>query len=135
MLATTPICIHCGKPIKAGRSDKKFCSLTCKDAYNNEIKIREHKEIRKIEGILKRNRRILKKLYHSQHKEKSITREMMIKSGFEFGFHTHTVITRSKGNEIIFSYDYGYREMKKDEFRIFSSFGKVQVKNGQIFEM
>ena len=134
MAATLPICIQCQKAIKAGRSDKKFCSPHCKDAYNNEIKIREHKEIRKIEGILKRNRRVLKKLYQA-NKEKSVTREAMIKTGFEFGFHTHTVITKSKANEIIFTYDYGYREMSKDEFRIFPSFGKVQIKNGQVFEM
>lgn len=129
------ICVYCKKPIRAGRSDKKFCDAGCKDAYNNEIKIKEHKEITKIETILKKNRRILKKMYSPQKFDKLFNRESLIKAGFEFGFHTHTVITKSKSNEIIFCFDFGYREMTKDNFQLFPSFKKVQVKNGQVFEM
>jgi hypothetical protein len=129
------ICVFCKEPIKSGRSDKKFCDAGCKDAYNNEIKIKEHKEITKIETILRKNRRILKKMYSPQKFDKLFSRESLIKAGFEFGFHTHTIITKSKNNEIIFCFDFGYREMTKDNFQLFPSFKKVQVKNGQVFEM
>ncbi len=72
VMPTAPaICLHFGKPIKSGRSDKKFCDTGCKDVYYNEIKIREHKEIKKIDTILKKNRRILKKLYDPKNVENS----------------------------------------------------------------
>lgn len=135
MSAKIVLCLHCGKPIKVGRSDKVFCDTGCKDAYNNAIKIKEHKEIKKIDTILKRNRRILKKLFNPQKHEKLFTREALIKAGFEFGFHTHTVVTKSKGNEITFCFDFGYRKMLKDNYQVFPSFGKVQVKDGQVFEI
>lgn len=54
----------------------------------------------------------------------------LVKAGFEFGFQTHIVVTKSKANEIVFCYDYGYREVTGDQFQLFPSFGKVQVKDG-----
>lgn len=135
MTIAPTICLNCSEPIRKGRSDKKFCDSGCKDEYYNAIKIRENKEISKIEGILRRNRKILKKLYDPKKYEKIFMREVLIKAGFEFGFHTHTVITMSKGNEIIFCFDYGYRELSKDNYQLFPTFSKVQIKNGQVFEM
>ncbi len=123
-------CLNCGKPITKGRLDKKFCDSACKDACNNEIKEAERGEINKIELILKRNRRVLKKLYDPKTVEKKVTREMLIREGFEFGFLTHIAVTRTKSNEITFCYDYGYREISKDQFQIYASFSSVQVKNG-----
>ncbi len=41
-------CLHCQKPIKSGRADKKFCTDACKNEYHNTEKIREHGETRKI---------------------------------------------------------------------------------------
>lgn len=114
-------CLNCAEPIKSGRSDKKFCDDRCKDEYYNRIKTSEHKEIKKIDHILKRNRRILKKLF-DPGKEKLISREIFLKAGFEFDFHTHHVITKTKGNEFVFCYDYGYREVEKDKYRVVKSF-------------
>lgn len=124
------ICLHYGKPIKSGRSDKKFCDAGCKDAYYNEIKISEHKEIKKIDTILKRNRRVLKKLFNPKKSEKLIAREELLRAGFEFGFQTHIAVTKMKSNEIIFCYDYGYRKREADLFQCYPSFSKVKVKDG-----
>ena len=114
-------CLNCNKPILSGRSDKKFCNSGCKDEYYNKLKTDEHKEIKKIDIILKRNRRILKKLFNPKN-EKLISRELLIKAGFEFDFHTHFIVTKIKGNEFIFCYDYGYREVEKDKFKLVKSF-------------
>jgi len=52
-------CLNCEKNF-FGRSDKKFCSTTCKNRYNYQLK-KETKDITKtIDGILHRNRIILK---------------------------------------------------------------------------
>ena len=134
MSVNTSLCLHCNKVIKSGRSDKKFCDSGCKDAYFNEIKIAEHKEIKKIDTILKRNRRILKNLHNPKKPDKLFSREVLLKAGFEFGFHTHTVITKNKQNEIVFCYDFGYREMPKGQYQLFPSFTRVQIKDGQVFE-
>lgn len=128
-------CLYCGDPIRNGRSDKKFCDVGCKDAYYNEIKSAELCEISKIDGILKRNRRILKKLYDSRQKVKLFSREELIKEGFEFGFQTHVAVTRIKSNEIIFCYDYGYRGQASGPYEIFRSFASVQVKDGGVIKI
>lgn len=130
MAVTHSICQYCQKPIKSGRSDKKFCDSACKDAYYNAIKSEEQSEISKIDGILKRNRRILKELFDPKKKDVIHKREMLIRTGFEFGFHTHIGVTKIKSNEIVFCYDYGYRELEKGSYQLFHSFSKVQVKDG-----
>ena|SRR5687767_4957102 len=121
MIEERSICLNCGKPIKSGRIDKKFCDSACKDEYYNAQKIREHKEIKKIDQVLKRNRRILKKLFDPK-KEKLVNREVLLKAGFEFDFHTHFVVTKFKANEFIFCYDYGYREVDKNKYKVIKSF-------------
>jgi uncharacterized protein YvpB len=132
MPAAPAICLNCQKPIKSGRADKKFCDSGCKDAYYNAIKTKEHKEIKKIDNILKRNRRILKKIFNPRSENKLISREVLIKAGFEFGFHTHLVITKYKANEFIFCYDYGYREVEVNKFQIIQGYNKVNVKSGPV---
>ena len=105
-----------------GRSDKKFCHAGCKDAYYNEIRSLEQREIGKINGILKRNRRILKDLYHSDRKEKMFRWEELIKKGFEFDFQTHVTDAGGESEEIIFCYDYGYKETAPGIYKVFPSY-------------
>jgi hypothetical protein len=135
MAVQAVFCLNCKRPITKGRSDKKFCDSVCKDEYYNARKQKERSEITKIDGILKRNRRILEQLYDGKKPEKKIGREIMLKKGFEFGFYTHKVITKGKGSEIIFCYDFGYREESAAMFRLFPHYNRVQVKDGQIFEV
>ncbi|MBL7709857.1 MAG: hypothetical protein JNJ86_12350 [Chitinophagaceae bacterium] len=124
------LCLYCGKPIKSGRADKKFCDSGCKDSYNNARKEGERGEIRTIDLVLKKNRRVLKKLYDPSKPDKKFSREMLIREGFEFGFLTHVAVTKTKMNEIVFCYDYGYREINEDNFQLFPSFSKIQIKGG-----
>lgn len=57
-----PTCLQCGDRIVYGRSDKKFCSDSCKNRYNNQ----RHHYIRSVRlrilGTLDRNYSILEKL-------------------------------------------------------------------------
>ncbi len=128
-------CIQCSNPIYVGRSIKKFCNPECKDKYNNAIKIKEQQEIKKVDTVLRRNRRVLKKLFDPKKSDKIVRREEMIREGFEFGFLTHVVVTKGKLNEITFCYDYGYREVANERYQLFTSYSKVQVKDGYIVKI
>ena len=126
MTVKPAICLNCKETIKKGRSDKKFCDGNCKDEYYNKIKVQENKEVNRIINVLKKNRRALKKLYDPKKADKLFTREAMIKAGFEFGFSTHTVVTKVKANEITFCLDFGFREISTGQYQLFPSFSKVQ---------
>lgn len=130
-MATDPkYCLNCGKLITKGRANKYYCNSFCKDEFNNALKIAEAKEISKINTILKRNRRALKKLYDPDKPDKKFARELLIRADFEFGFLTHIAITKGKANEITFCFDYGYREIEPNSYQIYHSFSKVKVKDG-----
>lgn len=120
----TATCLYCGKPIKSGRVDKKFCDSGCKDSYNNDKKESERGEIRKVDLKLKKNRRILKKLFNPKRTDYLIKRETLIREGFEFDYHTHFIITKIKENTFTFCYDFGYREVKENQFQIIESYKK-----------
>ncbi len=128
-------CLFCGDPIRKGRSDKKFCDSACKDTYYNEKKVDENKEIKKVNSVLKKNRRVLKDVFNPKKADKLTTREEMIKKGFEFGFLTHIVVTRTKSNEFIFCYDYGYREVEPMKYQIIEGYAKVKIKDGDTFKL
>jgi hypothetical protein len=114
-------CLQCGKVIRSGRSDKKFCDALCKDEYHNSRKIATHQEIQRIDLALKKNRNILKQLFQPKV-DKLVDRDQLLKAGFEFTFHTHQIITKVKQNEFVFCYDYGYREVKEGWYQIIKSF-------------
>lgn len=119
--ASVHTCLQCGKVIRSGRSDKKFCDGLCKDAYHNKRKIATHREIQRIDLALKKNRNILQKL-HQPNREQLVERDQLLKAGFDFNFHTHFVITKLKHNEFVFCYDYGYREVKEAWYQVIKSF-------------
>ena len=122
MIDEYPVCLQCGVDITKGRSDRKFCSDGCKNLFHNKLKIQEHHEIKKVDTILKRNRRILKKIFNPRKEEVFVNKEVLLKQGFDFNFHTHTHITKKYKNEFTFCYDYGYLEIAKDRYRLIKSF-------------
>lgn len=60
-----PVCLECGDPILYGRSDRKFCSDTCKNRYHN----RQNHYLRSLQlrviGALEKNYTILSGLVRS----------------------------------------------------------------------
>jgi len=95
-------CKVCKEPLE-GRIDKKFCSDACRCSYFNRIKVRERNEIRKIDRILKHNRKILKRLFDAGRAEAS-QQELEI-LGFEFGYATQVVA--NEGEIKYYCYDLG----------------------------
>jgi len=115
-------CIQCGGSISSGsRIDKLFCSDGCKNDHHNAIKIENAGEIKQILSVLKRNRLILKTVL-GEKQEVIVSRESLLKKGFEFDYHTHHVISQIKQNEFIFSFNYGYRVLENKLFKVVKSF-------------
>lgn len=113
-----------GKPIRLERADKKFCDAGCKDEYYNSIRSLEHRKIGKIDRILKRNRRVQKKLDHSNRTDKLFEWEELVWCGFDFRFHTHI---GGAWQAILCCYDYGYRKEAEGHYRLFRVNGVYEV--------
>ena len=75
------ICAECGAKM-TGRVDKKFCSDLCRNSYNNRIKSEENDLVKKVNNILKRNRKILVE-FNPDNKSK-ISKEKMIAQAKKF---------------------------------------------------
>ena len=108
-------CPHCHASIE-GRSDKKFCSIHCKSAY--QYQIRKTKEVLyyKIDRQLKLNRKLLKK--YNQAGLATIRKEKLTTQGFNPKYFTH-YWKNGKGQLYLFCYEYGYlgkSENGKDKY-------------------
>ncbi|TDO95407.1 hypothetical protein [Flavobacterium sp. 245] len=107
-------CLECSEKI-VGREDKKFCSDSCRNTYNNKINKDTTNFMRNVNNKLRKNYRILAEL-NSEGKSKA-TREKMINKGFDFDFFTNILQTKT-GNTYYFLYDQGYRSLDNDYFML-----------------
>lgn len=97
-------CPVCGDNI-LGRIDKKFCSDQCRAEFYNRNNKDWSNNMRKINSILRRNRRILAAL-NPDGKTKT-SRQRLVENGFNFSYFTNTYVTRT-GNIYYFCYEQGY---------------------------
>jgi predicted nucleic acid-binding Zn ribbon protein len=98
------ICPICGDLIH-GRIDKKFCSDQCRTEFNNQNNRDINNHIRRINGRLRKNRRIMEELNPTG--KVKISRRKMIDRGFDFDHVTGIYRTKS-GNTYYFCYEHGY---------------------------
>lgn len=107
-------CLECNEPM-VGRSDKKFCSDYCRNAYNNRQNSDSNNLVRNINNTLRKNRRILEKL--NPNEKTKTSRDTMLSLGFNFNYHTHLYTTKT-GSSYLFCYEYGYLMLENDEVLI-----------------
>ena len=107
-------CIECGTKIY-GRHDKKFCSDQCRNAYNNKLNSDSNNYIRKVNNILRKNRRILEKLTPTG--KSKAPKSKLLDQGFDFNHHTNTYTTKA-GAVYYFNYEYGYLELDNDWYAL-----------------
>jgi hypothetical protein len=105
------LCLECGEPIK-GRADKKFCDDQCRSNYNNKINSDITSEMRTVNNILRKNRKILEAVVHDDGKGK-ISKQKLTDKGFNFKYFTQTHITQ-KGSIYKLCYDFGYLPVEND---------------------
>lgn len=106
------LCLDCGTPVK-GRTDKKYCDDLCRNNYNNHLKAEDNSFLNEVNRVLKKNRDILR-LKNPEGKTK-VKREVLLRKGFDFNYHTHTYATQ-KGTTYIFCYEQGYLPLENDEY-------------------
>jgi len=105
-------CKECGDKF-AGRSDAKFCSDQCRSAYNNKENGYQSSYVRKINAVLRRNRKILSELNTGEGIE--VTASVLGRKGFDFEFCTRT-FTTPKGDVYQYCYDQGFIEKEPNVF-------------------
>jgi hypothetical protein len=127
------ICKECGEKIdlKKGRVDRLFCDYECKNRYHNKQSYEEKIETARIKKILSKNRNILKKMALRKDSDE-ISKDILLKAGFDFDFHTHFRNTKHGNYQYTFCFDYGYRKAnegygKKDRYKVVKAFAEKEV--------
>lgn len=110
-------CPECGDDFQ-GRADKRFCSDQCRNTHNNRNNSDITNQVRNINRILKKNRRILEGLI-SGGKVKT-NRNKLNELGFNFNYFT-SILKTQKGTVYYFCYEYGYLSLENDYFFLVKS--------------
>lgn len=118
--APRPKCLYCHRPF-SGNDNKKFCTDRCKNAFHNNRRKHETKEIGRIVTILKTNRRILEELLTGRDK-RNIHEQELLDKGFIFRYHTHRRTNKGDNKEYYFCFDYGYLALSNRWYMIVQSF-------------
>jgi hypothetical protein len=105
------LCLECEVAI-VGRIDKKFCSDSCRIAFNNKLNSDDVNFVRNINNILRRNRRILRTL--NPKGKIRVYRDKLKALGFNFNYVTSTYTTK-EGAQYFYCYEQGYLALEKDQ--------------------
>ncbi|MBD3636667.1 MAG: hypothetical protein HUJ25_04940 [Crocinitomicaceae bacterium] len=98
------VCHHCGEEL-FGRRDKKYCSDYCRTSAHNEVHKDYSNYMRRVNNILRRNRRILAKL--NPNGKAKVAGSVLMEEGYNFAYFTNIYETK-KGGKYYFCYDQGY---------------------------
>ncbi|AZQ65393.1 DUF2116 family Zn-ribbon domain-containing protein [Flammeovirga pectinis] len=102
-------CLACNTKIIKGRSDRKFCSESCRATYNYNLRKVKNNGITIHQEILKKNNKILKQLVPNGHG--TIRKKLASELGYNFNYFTHFYKT-NKGI-YYFCYDFGFQPITK----------------------
>ncbi len=105
-------CLYCEKPL-TGRTDKKYCDLHCKSAYQyQKQRLEPERFYNKVDNQLRLNRKLLKEYNRAG---KSIIRsKVLLDAGFDPNFFTH-YWKNQKGEVYLFVYEYGFLKKFENE--------------------
>lgn len=107
-------CKECGDKLR-GRKDQKFCSDHCRNSFNNALNQDATKYIRRINNILRKNRRILIEL--NPKGKITVDGITLAEAGFNFHYFTNVYVTK-KGAKYVFCYDQGYIKLDSDQYML-----------------
>ncbi|MBQ4916321.1 hypothetical protein J8L85_17890 [Maribacter sp. MMG018] len=103
-------CLYCSKRLH-GRTDKKYCDLHCKSAYQYQrSKESPERFYNKVDNQLKLNRKILKG--YNKGGKVTVRSEVLLKLGFDPKFFTH-YWKNKKGDVYLFVYEFGFFKIKE----------------------
>lgn len=107
-------CEHCEEVI-FGRSDKRFCSDYCRNSQHNLENRDVTNYMRKVNNVLRKNRRILSKL--NPNGKAKINGTLLMEEGFNFAYFTNVYETK-KGGKYYFCYDQGYIKLEDNMYAL-----------------
>ena len=105
-------CLECGSKL-LGRKDQKFCNDYCRNTYNNRLNEDATNYMRRINGILRKNRRILERL--NPKGKRTVDAITLAEEGFNFHYFTNIYKTQ-KGSVYYFCYDQGYTKIEGEQY-------------------
>ena len=108
------VCGECGERLK-GRRGQRYCSDYCRNTFNNRLNEDATKYIRRINNILRKNRRILVAL--NPDGKKTLDGITLAEEGFNFHYYTNTYETKT-GSVYFFCYDQGYIKLENDRYML-----------------
>jgi len=108
----TKKCLECEEVIK-GRSDKKFCSDYCRNAYNNKVNTKSKNLLRNTNNRLRKNFKILNELNVSG--KTKITKTKLLDKNLDFKLFT-SIYTTKAGNVYYYVYNQGYLKLENDYY-------------------
>ncbi|MEN9386899.1 MAG: hypothetical protein RLZZ185_1640 [Bacteroidota bacterium] len=100
-------CQQCGKTL-LGRTDKKFCSVACKNAFNFAKRKATRNAVKEIDSYLHRNREILATLMGDSKKE-ILDRAVLARARFRWEYMTG-IYKNKQGKWYHIVYDYAWME-------------------------
>ncbi len=112
----SPYCLECQDDIQ-GRSDKKFCSDSCRIAFHNRKRIESVQTVRSVNLILNRNRSILLDFLGSKKNHTVLNHSQLALRGFDFAFTTHQT-KDALGNTVSYCYEVGYLMLNTAKVRV-----------------
>lgn len=104
-------CLQCEKQLH-GRSDKRFCSPGCKNAWNAARRRTTRSVTEQVDSILHRNREILAMLMGEKTTKMEVDRLVLDRAGFNFKYITG-IYTNSQGKLYHYVYDFAWMEFSK----------------------
>ncbi len=108
-------CQHCTAAFN-GRSDKKFCSITCKNAWHAEHRLATREAVAEIDGYLHRNREILVTMTGNASSIE-LDRLVLTRTGFKYEYHTSTYLNK-EGKLYRIIYDYAWLDISDQKILI-----------------
>lgn len=100
-------CQQCGTEL-IGRRDKKYCSDYCRSAAHNDENRDYSNYIRRVNNILRKNRRILAN--HNPNGKAKVDGSVLMEEGYNFAYFTNIYETK-KGGKYYFCYDQGFIQL------------------------
>ena len=107
-------CQECGSTLR-GRKDQKFCSDQCRNTFNNRLHEDANKYVRRVNNILRKNRRILEQLNPTG--KVTVDGIRHAEEVFNFNYFTNMYETK-KGGTYYFCYEQGYIKLENDQYML-----------------
>ena len=108
-------CAQCQMPL-VGRSDKKFCSMTCKNHFNSIQRSKTKTITQEVDNYLHRNREILATLMPVAKKD-MFDKLILTKAGFRWEYCTGIYLNKD-GKTYFIVYDYAWMAFSNQQILV-----------------